>query len=257
MTIGGLVDAYHAFDDDIFLRAAKRNIQFVEANLTEGDRVYRSFKNKRSPVEGFLEDYAYLIKAYLKLYQAEFTEMWLSKAGEMVNYVIDNFFDRDDGLFFFTGRSAEKLIARKKELFDNVIPASNSVMAMNLHHLGILLDRPEWKTMADQMISRLSKLIITEPNYMSNWGIALAELQASLAEVALIGKDALPIKNKFNQYYLPLSIFSGTETSSTLPLLKEKTALNNRTTIYVCRDYSCRQPVHEVEEAVQLILNKS
>jgi uncharacterized protein len=256
MTICGLVDAYQAFDDGVLLEAARRNIQFIEDHVAEGERVYRSFKNQRSPVEGFLEDYAWLIKAYLKLYQADFTETWLNKSGVMMDYVIANFFDHEDGLFFFTSRSAEKLIARKKELFDNVIPASNSIMAMNLHHLGILLDRPEWKTMADQMISRLSKLIITEPNYMSNWGIAFAELQSTLAEVALIGMDAIHFKNKINRHYLPFSIFSGTETSSTLPLLKEKTALNNRTTIYVCRNYSCRQPMQEVEEAVHLILNK-
>ncbi len=257
LMICGLIDAYHAFGDKIFLEVAQRNMQFIEKHVMEEEKVYRSFKGKRSPTEGFLEDYAYLIKACINLYQATCDEVWLGKADKLTTYVVRNFFDAQDGLFFFTSKSAEKLIARKKELFDNVIPASNSVMAMNLHHLGILLDKPEWKTMAEKMVNGLSELMLNEPNYLSNWGIAFLELKATLAEVAIIGKEALEYKNKFHRHYLPFAVYAGAESGSTLPLLKEKIALQDRTTVYVCRNYSCRQPVQDIDAAINLILNKS
>src|SRR5690606_11756994 len=149
--------------------------------------VYRSFKGKRSSTEGFLEDYAYVIQAYLNLYQANFNEAYLEKARDLTEYVLANFYDEQESYFFFTSQRAEKLIARKKEIFDNVIPPSNGVMVQNLYHLGIILDREDWKTQAAAMAEGLSHLITQEPNYMSNWGIVLTGIKAGLAEVVFTG----------------------------------------------------------------------
>jgi uncharacterized protein len=256
MMITGLVDAYHATGDEEFYQAAKKAMTFLEKNLLAGNTLYRSFKEKPMLTEAFLEDYAWLIKAYLKLYQADFNESWLTKASAQTSYVIRNFYDSEDGLFFFTSATAEKLIARKKEIFDNVIPSSNSIMAMNLHHLSIMLDKPEWKTLAEKMINGFSDLIQKEPNYMSNWGIAYLELHASLAEVAIVGNTGIETSAVLHKTYLPLSLIMGTTSSSELPLLKGKTMLNNKTTLYVCRDYRCRQPVHSVPEAIAMINQK-
>jgi uncharacterized protein len=256
MMVCGLIDAYHTFDDPEYLSAAKRNIAFLEANLVEGGKIYRSFKDKRSDTEGFLEDYAYLIKAYLKLYQAEFNEDCLDRAHKWMTYTLQHFSDPDSELFFYTSLTAEKLIARKKELFDNVIPASNSLMAMNLHHLGIFLDKPDWKANAEKMVNSFTGIMQSAPNDMSNWGIAYMEFHAPLAEVGIVGENLTETRNNLHQHYLPFALYAGTTTRSFAPLLAGKTALGGQTTLYVCRNYSCKQPVHEIEEAVKLILNK-
>ena len=77
-----------------------------------------------------------MIEAYIGLYEATFAESWLREAETLMTYVLANFFDPAEQQFFYTDASAEPLIARKKELFDNVIPGSNSVMANNLLRLG-------------------------------------------------------------------------------------------------------------------------
>ncbi|MEJ0032604.1 MAG: hypothetical protein WDO15_20615 [Bacteroidota bacterium] len=107
-------------------------MSFIEDKMMNDGKIYRSYKSKRSTTEGFLEDYAFMIQAYVSLYQVTSDESWLTKSKKMCESVVTNFFDESDGYFHYTSSEAEKLIARKKEIFDNVIPASNSVMATNL-----------------------------------------------------------------------------------------------------------------------------
>lgn len=257
LTIVGLVDAYLAIQDESILALARKNIAFLETNLMEETKCFRTFRNERSATEGFLEDYACLIQAYVKLYNADFNEGWIRKATAITEYVLEHFFDPADNLFFFTGKRAEKLIARRKELFDNVIPASNSIMARNLLQLGTLLDHTAWKELAHSMIGGFTELITKEPNYMSNWAIAFTEWQSNPAEVAVVGDRAVPAHLSLRDHYLPLTIFMGKTNKSNLPLLRDKMAINMQTTFYVCRHHTCKQPVQQVQEALEQILNKS
>jgi uncharacterized protein YyaL (SSP411 family) len=257
MMILGLLRAYHTFDYKPFLESALKNISFLERNLMDGEKIYRSFKGTRSSTEGFLDDYAYVLLAYLQLYQSDFNEHWLYRASGILNYVIRNFFDPREGLFYYSSESAEKLIARKKEIFDNVIPSSNSLMAIVLYRMGVMLDNPEWKTISMKMVDQFSGLIQQEPNYMSNWGIAYMEKNFSLAEVAIVGQQFHSVANQLQRDFLPFALFAGTENPSNLPLLKDKSIINKQTTLYVCRNYSCQKPVHDVDEAKRQILNKS
>ncbi|NOT73780.1 MAG: thioredoxin domain-containing protein [Cyclobacteriaceae bacterium] len=250
MMIQGLVDAYKAFGDESFLALALKNIGFIEANLMEGDRIFRAFKNKRSETEGFLEDYAFLIQAYISLYQVTFDEQWLKKAEASTQYALKNFYDAEEGYFWFSSVKAEKLIAQKKEIFDNVIPSANSVMARNLFHLGILLDNESWKKMATDMTSRLASLIESEPGYSSNWGILFSQITAKTAEIVIVGKKASEIRKELHKHYLPFALTLGTESSSALPLFEGRGQTDGRTKIYVCRNKVCQLPVETINEAL-------
>ena len=250
MMITGLLDAYHAFAEPKFLGSAILNIEFLEKNLFSKNKVYRSFKDKRGNTEGFLEDYAYVIQAYIKLYQANFDEQLIAKAKAMTEYVLQNFYDATESYFFFTSQQSEKLIARKKEIFDNVIPASNGVMVQNLYHLGIILDREDWKVMAKEMTENLSHLISQESNYMSNWGIVMTEIKAGLAEVVFSGESYRYRKRDFKKSYQPFTVVMGSNKPSQLPLLQGKTEVD-RNLIYVCYDKTCKLPVSTADEALK------
>jgi uncharacterized protein len=250
MTIQGLIDAYKVFGDEKFLTLALTNISFLEAFLMENGKVYRAFKNKHSETEAFLEDYAYLIQAYTSLYQVTFNEGWLHKADRWCHYVMENFYDQKDGFFHLASQAAEKLIAKKKEVFDNVIPASNSVMAHNLHTLGVLLDKEEWKDLAIKMTTRLAALIESEPGYMSNWGILFAEIIHGISEVVISGDDALAHRQELHRHFSPFIISVGTRDKSELPLLAGRDAKANETFIYVCKNKTCQLPVNTPAEAL-------
>jgi len=250
MTIQGLTDAYKSFGDEQFLTLALENISFLEAFLMENGKVYRAFKNKHSETEAFLEDYAYLIQAYTSLYQVTFNEGWLYKAENWCHYAMDNFYDKEDGFFHLSSRSAEQLIAKKKEIFDNVIPASNSVMAHNLYTLGVILDKEAWKELAIKMTSQLSGLIESEPSYMSNWGIVLSEIIHGMSEVVISGEEALAHRQELHQHFLPFIVTAGTRDKSELSLFADRDARPNQTLIYVCKNKTCQLPVNNPDDAL-------
>ena len=254
MMVSGLIDAYRVFSDEIFLDSALKNVHFLEKELMEGNKIYRSYKNKRSTTVGFLDDYAFYIQALIKLYQVTFDEQWIHRASALMEHTIEQFFDPHDGFFFYTSSQGERLISRKKEIFDNVIPSSNAIMAQNLNYLSIFFDRDDWGKTAKAMAESLSHIIKSEPTYMSHWAIVFTEIKKGLAEIAFTGKKIKTLRSEFLQQYFPFSIIQGTEDKSDLPLLKDKVSTNGESTIYVCYNKTCKLPVHTLEEAkLQLI----
>ena len=256
MTVQGLVDCYKSFADKIFLELALKNISFIENNLIHDGRVYRAFKNKHSVTEGFLEDYSFLIQAYIALYQVSFEEEFLAKAGRWTEYILTNFYDPKENFFHFSSQAAEQLIAKKKEVFDNVIPSSNSVMARNLFRLGVLLDREDWKSIATDMTSRLSSIITSEPVYMSNWSILFSEIVNGLDEVVMVGEKINSFREEMHQNYLPFVLTLGAKEKSDLPLFEGREAKDDQTMIYVCRNKTCQLPVDNVNAATQQIISR-
>jgi uncharacterized protein YyaL (SSP411 family) len=250
MMITGLTDAYKVFGDPVFLDAAKKNIDFLERNLIRKDAIMRSFKDKPSKVHGFLDDYAFTIQAYLHLYQATFNESYLAKGSRLLAYTLTNFYDPKENFFFYNGEGSEKLIARNKEIYDNVIPASNSIMAQNLFHYGVILDDSEWRKIAKSMVDRVHDAVVKEPSYMSQWAMVSLEIQKEMAEVVFVGTESESYRKNFHAGFHPFALTLGTEAKSDLPLLKEKTPLNNQTTIFVCFNNTCKRPVFSVDDAI-------
>jgi len=146
--IVGLLDAYAAFGDEAYLDDALKTGDFLLKNQIDSDsKVLRNYKDGRSTINGFLDDYAYSALAFIKLYEATFDEKWLHKANELKSYVLAHFSDDESKMFYYTSDQDEALIARKMELSDNVIPGSNSVMAEVLYLLGQYLYNDEVSTL--------------------------------------------------------------------------------------------------------------
>lgn len=256
MTIVGLLDAHTALGDPEVLHLAVQNMRFIEANMISDGRLHRSWKGKRSTNEGFLEDYAYLIAAYIKLYQVTFDESYLKQARQWLDYTDQHFFDEKESFYFYASSKAERLIARKKEVFDNVIPSSNGVMARNNFHLGIILDESAYRSRGIAMTKSLANVLLKEPGYASYWATNYAEMSTAMAEVVIVGENAPEMNEKLQQQFLPFALFMGTTTESTLPLLLEKTSPKHPVTIFVCYNKTCKLPVHTAEEAIAQMKSK-
>lgn len=251
LVIKGLVDAYNAFGDSQFIKLAIGNANFIESEMRNGDGLFRSYKNGKASIDAYLEDYSLVIQAYIALYQATFNEEWLDKSRQLTDYVIEQFYDESEGMFFFTADNSEKLIARKKEVFDNVIPASNSIMANNLYALGVLLDKEKYNQTAEDMLSKVSGLLTENTSYLGNWAILFSQLALPTPEIAIVGAGYDKVRAAFAEKYIPNKMIMGTRENSELPLLKDKYAIDNKTTIYVCFNKTCKLPVHSIEEAMK------
>lgn len=251
LMLKGLADAYHVFDEEKFLQLALQNANFLRQRLKNGPQLFRNYKNNKATITGFLEDYALLIQAFTRLYEVTFDETWLIEAHQLTKYTLRNFYDEAEQLFFYTDQTGEQLIARKKEIFDNVIPASNSVMAHNLHVLSLYFDQPQYAEISAAMLSQVKELLVKQPAHLANWAnVYYAKLKPT-AEIALIGPKVHSFRKAFADFYLPNALFVGTATESDLPLLADRLALGGETTIYVCYNHTCQLPVHAVAAALE------
>lgn len=251
MMIKALCDASQVLAHPAYYERAKLAANFMLDNLVAPDGgLFRNYKNGKASITGFLDDYAFMIEALIALYEADFNEEWLAEATSLCNYVLKNFKDQESDMFFYTAANGEALIARKHEVMDNVIPASNSVMAQNLQKLGLIYDDENYRNQASAMLKSVLPRIKAYGSAYSNWSIQLLNEVYGINEIALVGEDVSAEKNEFNNFYIPNKITLG-GTKSEIPLLKDKES--QQTKIYICRNKTCQLPVSTVAEAVKFI----
>lgn len=256
LMLKGLCDAYALFGEEKFLTLAVKNAKFLTENMVcEKGELFRTYKNGKSTIDGYLEDYASVAQGLTALYQITFDESWLSAAKKIAKTAIDQFYDKEDGFFFFTSSESEKLIARKKEIFDNVIPSSNSLMAEALLDLGTLTDNEEWVTMAKDMVNRMDRILKLAPQDVSNWSRIAGRLTYPTAEIVIVAEAPAKEAKKLAQHYLPNKVIAGKKPheGSSLPLLEGRTLISDQPTFYLCYDKACQLPVNSIDALIEQI----
>ena len=253
LMIKGYLDAYVAIGNEAYLNIAIKNAEFIEKNMLHKDgKIWRNYSNGKTSVSGFLEDYALLAKAFIRLYQVTFDIHWLQISRRITDYAIKNFYDEQTGLFFFTASSSNDLVVRKIELTDHVIPSSNSVMAEVLFNLYVYFEQNGYFEKASAMVSKVHGKAKRESPFYAHWYYVSGMLANGINEVAIMGKEAIKKNLELQKNYLPGSINMGSVSEENLPLLENKMPAD-KTLIYVCTNRTCKLPVEDVEKALKLI----
>lgn len=251
LMLKGYAEAYRAFGEERFLTAAIKNADFLMKHaIGPGDEITRNYKDGQSSVKGLLDDYAFTISAFIELYQATFNERWLIEANKIAEHTFTDFYDAKSGMFFYTSRGNNNLISRNIELEDNVIPASNSQMAVDLFELGQYYYNNADISRAKRMLTNVKDNLNRNIFFYANWGLLEAAFISPPYEVAIVGEDFAAMRSKIDQNYLPGLLLSGGRNEGTLELLKDK-LVKGQTTIYVCKNKLCKKPVTEVEKALE------
>ena len=255
LMLKGYLDAYHATGNPDYLATAERNARFLSTHLRQPDgHLLRSYKGGKATIEAFLDDYAQLADAYIALYQTTFEVEWLQQARQLTDYAVAHFYDETRGLFYYTSDASAPLVTRPYELTDNVLPASNSVLALDLFRLGEYYDQLPYTAKARRMLSQVAPDLATGGPYYANWARLLGLLTYGPSEVAVMGPQAVAISQQLQRHYLPASLFLGGREEN-LPLLEGK-QVPAGTLIYVCRNKSCLRPVSDIQQAMrQLTVN--
>ena len=252
ITIKGLCDAYSAFGEEEFLHLAIKNARWiVQRQITNDGKLFRTYKNGNSTINAFLEDYAHVICAFIELYEVTFDSEWLEKASQLTEITLKEFHDEKSKMFFFTSNSTQ-LIARKMELNDNVLPASNSVMAHNLFRLSHLYYNNEFKLIAEQMLANIYDGMEMYGSGYSNWGSLLLNIVNNYYHVSIMGNESKALNLNLLKNYLPNVLCAGGNDLK-LPVLADK-KIENETIIYVCYDGTCLSPVKNIEEVIRLVI---
>ncbi len=250
--------AFAATGNETYKELAIRNMSFLleQFSMDENGAYWHTWKNGQGKYPAFLDDYAFLIEALLNIYRITGNADWLEKANQLTGYVVRDFSEEGTGFFFYTPAGQQDVIFRKKEVYDGAVPSGNSVMARNLLHLSIIFSKPEWKERAVAILRSLSKAVITYPSSFGNWACLLQELVPGTHEIVILEQEGRgQALSAAIAKYIPCSIIvhsSGADIR--YPILVGKTLIGN-TTIYLCRNYTCLQPVFSVEE-LMLLINK-
>jgi uncharacterized protein YyaL (SSP411 family) len=253
LMMSAFAEAGAVLERDDYLEIARRNAVFLLAELQHDGLLLRTYKDGKAKLNAYQEDYSYLADGLITLYQASGETTWLNEAKRIADVMIAEFWDASEGGFFFTGNSHEELIVRSKDYFDNATPSGNSVAADVLLRLAIFFDDDGYRRKA---VSLFRVLAGSLRKYGSAFGRALSALDFHLSspfEIALLGtkgsQDLEELRRGVWSRYIPNKLVAEAETANPdLPLLRDRATTEGRATAYVCRNYTCQQPVTGADE---------
>ena len=254
LMIQGYVDAYKAFGNKEYLESAIKNANFILNNQLRKDAgLNRNYKNGKSTINAYSEDYGAVIQSFISLYEISFDEKWLTTSKNLTDYLFTNFFDEKTQMFYFTSKNDENLIAKKHEIIDGVIPSSNSMIANSLFKLGHYFSDSNYLKTSEQMLNNLKDDIHKYPANYSNWLNLMANYTNPFYEVVIAGENANKLNKNLINNYLPNIIIAGTKIDNeSLPLLAYKYN-EDETLVYVCVNGTCKLPQKDVQKAIKSI----
>ncbi|HSR34852.1 MAG TPA: thioredoxin domain-containing protein, partial [Anaerolineae bacterium] len=239
---------------------AQRNAEFLLRELRqENGRLLRTWKAGEAKLNGYLEDYSYLIEGLLELYQTTFELRWFVAAQELAETMIA-FFQAPQGGFFDTSDDHETLITRPRDLQDNATPSGGALATTVLLKLAGLTNELRYVDIAHEALAQMQPMMSQYPLGFGQWLQALSYTLAKPMEIAIIGErqkaDTRDMLRVVTENYQPFQIIAlgdpNTRTPA-VPLLQDRKQINGRATAYVCVDFSCRAPVTEPEALRSLL----
>jgi uncharacterized protein YyaL (SSP411 family) len=244
-------EAARAFDRNDYLELAIRNADFLLTRLRRDGRLLRTRKDGESKLNGYHEDYAYVIEGLLALYEATFESRWFEEARALTETMIEQFWDADAGGFFFTSADHERLITRTKDFYDNAIPSGNSASASALIRLSLFTGEDRYRRMAETILHLIKPAMMRAPSAFGRLLSALDLFLASPYEIAIIGAPETPetraMVDVIFKRYLPNKVVAfapeaDSEASQIIKLLEGRGRIDGKATAYVCRNFYCESP---------------
>ena len=253
LMLKGYIDAYKVFQNETFLNAALSNAHFIQEKMMQPDgSLHRTYKDGTSKINGFLDDYAFTINAFIDLYQVTFDEKWLHTAWQLTDFVMNHFIDQDSHFFFYTSDLDSPLVVRKKEITDNVVPSSNAVMAENLWLLSKYYGDSSYADKSRKMMNSMVYEAHHYGRFYSNWARCILNANNNPKEVIITGSEATKIYQEIEKSNPANVIYAIAAYSSSLPIFEDR-FVENETLVYICENNTCQVPVSSAKEALELI----
>ena len=248
--------AYQAFGDENYKEQAIANMDFLLNRFKKNEReLFHTYKNGVAKYPAFLDDYAFLIQSLIHLQEITGNGDYLVTARKLAELVIEKFGEEESGFFFYTALDQKDILVRKKELYDGAVPSGNAIMAWNLYYLGVVFDLPSWKERPIKLYSSIYNVIVKYPTSFGAWATHLLGLANGIPEIALTGKDVYKPLKDFLRTFIASRIFqSATQETKGFPLLADK-KVDEPPLFYLCKNYSCQQPVTELNALIRTLEN--
>jgi uncharacterized protein YyaL (SSP411 family) len=247
-----------------YLEIATSNAEFVINKLRRDGLLLRTYKDGQAKLNAYLEDYAFFIDGLVTLFETSGEVRWLAEARALTETMIREFWDDEEGGFFYTGRSHENLIVRSKDFFDNATPSGNSVAADVLLRIGLLTDNSDYQRRAATILRLMASSV---QRYPAGFGRLLCAFDFYLGtpkEIALIGEPGSlgteELKDEIWRHYLPNKVVAqgapGDEAAiNSVALLRDRPSIAGSATAYVCEHFACKKPTTDPKELASQLLS--
>ena len=252
LMISAMAQVGAAVGDLKYVSAAERAASFLLSHHRTADgRLFRtSGDGQPAKLNGYLEDYAYLCDSLVTLYEATFAPRWLTAAGELADMIVKHFADPAGGGFFFTADDHEQLLARAKDLHDGAVPAGNAVVATAFLRLAALTGRAHLRDRAVGVLRAYRDTMAEQPAAAGQLLVALDFHLGPTDEVAIVGPADHPetaaLLTAARRAFRPNRVLAFHDPAAgepTVPLVTGKPVRDGRPTLYVCRNFACREPL--------------
>ena len=263
LMLGAFAEAGAVLDRPDYVSYANQNAKFILNHLRKGDRLLRTYREPRAALNGYLEDYAFLVDGLITLHEATFDQDWLREAVALGYGMVDLFWDEGEGLWYDTGRDHEALIVRPRDVSDNATPSGASMATDVLLRLAVITGDSELRRRAAESLRSVRELMSRVPAGAGHWLGALDLYLSSPREIALIGEPAAEatrvLAAEVYREYIPNRVFVGTDDAETppsgIPLLAGRGRIDGAPTAYVCRNYVCGLPVTTPSDLARQLLS--
>ena len=254
LMVSAFLSGYRITDNSKYLNTAKQSIDFFESNFEKNHILHRTFKNAEPKLNGYLDDYAYMANASIDMFENTSQPKYLSFAINLANYLITHFWDDSTNGFFFTSDNHEKLIMRPKNNYDLSMPSGNSVAAYVLLKLYHITQNKQFLEITKKIIESQAISAAENPfafGYLLN---ALYLYYQKPTEITIINDKNSELISSLRKKFLPESIMVLVENQNNLEVLSKhsffsgKEFQNDKTTVFVCKNFSCSLPLSDLSE---------
>jgi hypothetical protein len=259
--ITAFTSGYMVLHGKNYLDVAIRAGEFLWKNMwKEGGGLLRIYSNGESKIDGSLEDYSYFLEALISIYEASFDLVWIERANQLADKMIDEFYDEKDGGFFLSALSSENLIARLKNPADEAIPSANAIAIISLLKLGHLTGNQRYLDTGVHSVNAFKQRI--DKNPAAHTGILAAAdfMTCSITEIVFTGSLDEPsfgdMRDALHQDYRPNKVVAwnqNSQLSHLVPMVEGKSTINGAPAVYVCQEETCHPPVSSGKALASLL----
>src|SRR5436189_618740 len=266
LMISAFARAAQVLDDARYLEIATRAAKFLRANLYEekSKLLSRNYREGRSAIEGFADDYAFVVQALIDLYEASFDIEWLKFATELRETQDRLFFDEKNGGYFSTSGKDASVFLRMKDDNDGAEPAASSVAALNLLRLSQVRDDPQLTERARKTIDAVAATLSHFPSAMPQMLVALDFSLSKPRQIVIAGKKDAPetkaLLKEVHRHFLPKTILLLADGSDGQKYLGDKneavsamSMVEGKPAAYVCENFTCKAPVTNPKALAELL----
>ena len=259
LMISAYAKAGVVFQNNKFLNIANVAYSFILKNLLSDNIIYHRFKDNEIAVHGFSNDYVHLVWAGLELYNASYNAEFLENSIHILDKAIENFWDHKDGGFFLSNDLSDQPLGLQKQIYDGAIPSSNSIGLYCLIKLGRITGSQSYELKANKLGELFSTDLLRSGSSITMSMMALQFLYHNSGEIiAIPGKnDCKDLKYYLQTEFIPSKIIcwmnSDTRLKKIISFNKFKKSENERTQIFVCKNYTCELPVNSIDELKKLL----